>query len=168
MGLYEIENIANANICTMAVNPKEYFEKLKSRLINKKHKGVKRDMPGMNFESYAERINVLRDISTEKQTEKKLVQKRLQVKNTEMKMTSVNKVQFASLYDKQCYFSGGIVSPPFGHPTLSSIRDLKKSYPKIHTVIEKEKERLLKLENQIAAKNERFRILRSIFSQLIT
>ena len=27
MGLYEIENIDNANICTIAVNSKEYFEK---------------------------------------------------------------------------------------------------------------------------------------------
>ena len=41
MGLYEIENIDNANICTIAVNPKEYFEKLKNRSINKKHKVVK-------------------------------------------------------------------------------------------------------------------------------
>ena len=32
----------------------------------------------------------------------------------------------------------------------------------------KEKERLLKLENQIVAKNERLRVLRSIFSQPIT
>ena len=55
-----------------------------------------------------------------------------------MKMASVNKVQFASLNDKQFYFSGGIVSLLFGHPTLSSLQDIKKSYPKIHTVIEKE------------------------------
>ena len=68
MDLYKIDNIANANICTIAVNSKEYFEKLKSRSINKKHKGVKQDTPGMNFESYAERINVLRDISSEKKT----------------------------------------------------------------------------------------------------
>ena len=75
MDLYKTDNIANANICTIAVNSKEYFEKLKSRSINKKHKGVKQDTPGMNFESYAERINVLRDISSEKKTEKKFVQK---------------------------------------------------------------------------------------------
>ena len=74
MDLYKIDNIANANICTIAVNSKEYFEKLKSRSINKKHKGVKQDTPGMNFESYAERINVLRDTSSEKKTEKKFVQ----------------------------------------------------------------------------------------------
>ena len=95
-------------------------------------------MPGMNFESYAERINVLKEIGNEK-NEKKLVQKGLQVKNTEMKTASVNKVQFASLNDKRFYFSGGIVSLLFGHPTLSSLQDIKKSYRKIHTVIEKEK-----------------------------
>ena len=51
MALYEIENIGNPNICTIAINPKEYFEKFKNRKINKKHKGVRRDTPGMNFES---------------------------------------------------------------------------------------------------------------------
>ena len=51
---------------------------------------------------------------------------------------------------------------------MSELRELKKSYPKIHTVIEKEKDKLLKLENQAVAKNERLRILRSIHSQPIT
>ena len=66
MGLDEIENIDNANICTIALNPKEYFEKFKNRSINKKHKGVRRDTPGVNFESYAERIKVLREIEGER------------------------------------------------------------------------------------------------------
>lgn len=70
MGLYEIENIDNANICTIAVNSKEYFEKLKNRSINKKHNGVKWDMPGMNFESYTERINVLKEIGSKKNEKK--------------------------------------------------------------------------------------------------
>ena len=35
MGLYEIENIHDANICTIALNPKEYFEKLKDKSISK-------------------------------------------------------------------------------------------------------------------------------------
>ena len=34
MDLYEIENIDNKNICTIAVNPKKYFEKLKKIEIN--------------------------------------------------------------------------------------------------------------------------------------
>ena len=53
-----------------------------------------------------------------------------------MTMTSVNKVQFARLNNKRYYFSDGIVSLPFGHPSLSKVRECKKSLPKIHTVIQ--------------------------------
>ena len=84
-----------------------------------------------------------------------------------MTTTSVNKVQFASLNNKRYYFSDGIVSLPFGHPSLSELRDYKKSLPKIHTVIKEEKDKLLQLENKIDNNNERLRILRSIFSQPI-
>ena len=38
MGLYEVENIDNPNICTIAVNPKEYFEKIKNRSMNKRQR----------------------------------------------------------------------------------------------------------------------------------
>ena len=100
MGLYKVENIDNLNICTIAINPKECFEKFKNKKINKKHKGVRRDTPGMNFEYYAERISSLRQIDSERNVEM-LVQKRLQVKNTNMAMTNVNKVKFASLNDKR-------------------------------------------------------------------
>ena len=166
MGLYEIEDVDNQNICTIAINPKEYFEKFKNRKINKKHKGARRDTAGMFFESYANRITKLRTLDC-KEKEKKIVHKRLQVKNTNMIMTSVNKVQFASLNDKRYYFSDRIVSLPFGHPSLTKLRDYKNSLPKIHTVIEKEKEKLLKLENSVVNKNERLRVLRSIFAQPI-
>ena len=60
-------------------------------------------------------------------------------------MTSVNKVQFASLNDKRYYFSDRIVSLPFRHPSLSELRDYKKSLLKIHTVIKEEKDKLLQL-----------------------
>ena len=60
MGLFEIESIDNQNICTIAVNPREYFEKFIDRNINKKHKGVRRDTVGMDFERYASRIKDLR------------------------------------------------------------------------------------------------------------
>ena len=92
----------------------------------------------------------------------------MQVKNTNMTMASVNKVRFASLNDKRYYFSDGIVSLPFGHPSLNSVREYKKSLPKIHTVIGKEKNEILKRENVAVNDNERLRILRSIFSQPIT
>ena len=65
----------------------------------------------MNFESYAKKIAYY-----SKDVKKKNVQKRLQVENTEMKMTRVKKVQFASLSDKRYCFSDGIFSLPFRHP----------------------------------------------------
>ena len=54
-------------------------------------------------------------------------------------MTNVGTVQFANLNDKQFYFSDGLVALPFGHPLLSDLHELRKSYPKIHTVMEKKK-----------------------------
>ena len=42
VGLYEIKNIDNPNILTIAINAKEYFEKYKDYSINKKHKSVKK------------------------------------------------------------------------------------------------------------------------------
>ena len=42
VGLYEIESINNANIVTIPVNPKEYFEIYKDKSINKKHKWSKK------------------------------------------------------------------------------------------------------------------------------
>ena len=168
MGLFEIENIENANICTIAVNPKEYFEKFKDGKINKKHKGVRRDTEGMSFESYASQIKDLRlDLKNEEKKEK-IVQKRLQVKNTEMIMTRINKVKFASLNDKRYYFSDGIVSLPFAHPSLQKITEFKKSLKEIHKVIENEKFKILRDENKMVNSIERLRILRAIYSQPIT
>ena len=70
MGLFEFENINNQNICTIAINPKEYFEKFKDRKINKKRKGVRKDTTGMNFESYAMRINTLGNLMIKKKKKK--------------------------------------------------------------------------------------------------
>ena len=38
VGLYEVESIDNANLVTIAINSKEYFEVFKNKAINKKHK----------------------------------------------------------------------------------------------------------------------------------
>ena len=72
VGLYKIENIDNQNICTIAINPKEYFEKFKNRKINKKHKGVRRDTEGISFKAYANRITSLRQLDC-KNDKKKLL-----------------------------------------------------------------------------------------------
>ena len=104
----------------------------------------------------------------EGEIKKQIVQKWLQVANTEMKMTSVNKAQFASLNDKRYHFLDGIVSLPYGHPLLSKIHQIKKAYPKIHIVSEQEKRNLLKLENEAVAKYERLRILTLTYAHPIT
>ena len=61
VGLHEVENISNINILTIAINPKEYSEKYKDFSINKKHKGLKKNKPGMDFEAYSERPATLRE-----------------------------------------------------------------------------------------------------------
>ena len=165
MGLFEIEHIDNPNVCTIAVNPKEYFEKFKNKDINKKHKGVRKGTRGMLFENYANQIKRLRydlDISPSVQ---RIKQKRFEVRNTNMKMTTVNKAKFARLNDKRYYFSEGIVSLPFGHILLEKVRQYKKQLTKIHNEIDNEKDAILQLENEAVMQNERLRILRCIFSQ---
>ena len=42
VGLYEVENIDNTNILTIAINPKECFEKYKDYSINKRQKARKK------------------------------------------------------------------------------------------------------------------------------
>ena len=42
VGLFEIENIDNANVLTIALNPKEYYERFVDHSNNKKHKGLKK------------------------------------------------------------------------------------------------------------------------------
>ena len=64
LGLYEVESINDPCIVTLAVNPKEYFELFKSKRTNKKHKGIKKGAPGMNYENYAERIKPLYDFES--------------------------------------------------------------------------------------------------------
>ena len=57
VGLYEFENIEHDIVCTICVNPKEYFE-LYGILYetNKKYKGVKKSTKGVDFDKYASRI----------------------------------------------------------------------------------------------------------------
>ena len=165
MGLYEIEHINNPNVCTIAVNPKEYFEKFRNKDFNKKHKGVRKGTAGMMFENYAERIKNLRYDLNILPSPEFVTQKRFEVRNTEMKMKAVKKVKFARLNDKRYYFSDGIVSLPFGHTLLEPARQYKKRLSKIHEQIDNNKDAILKLENEALMQNERLRILRSILSQ---
>ena len=100
VGLYEVESIDNANLVTIAVNPKEYIEIFKNKAINKKHKGVKKSTPGMNFESFASRIMDVREYTYSQRKSKLVKQMRFQLKRTDMKLTEVYRTQFAGLNDK--------------------------------------------------------------------
>ena len=46
VGLFEIENINEPNIITIALNPKEYYEKFNDHTDNKKRKGLKNEPAG--------------------------------------------------------------------------------------------------------------------------
>ena len=163
VGIYEIESIDSPNILTISINPKEYFEKYRDKNINEKHKGLKRDTPGMDFEAYSSRLASLHEFC-DKQKTNKIKQKRFQIINSGMRMVSVNKTQFAGLNDKRFYFHDGIVSLPVRHYLLE---DSKKEKEKFKSKIQKEimtqKYNFLKSESLAAQKCERLRILRSIF-----
>ena len=56
VGLYEVESIDYS--CKSC---REYIEIFKSKDLNKKHKGIKKTTPGINFESFASRIMDVRE-----------------------------------------------------------------------------------------------------------
>ena len=165
VGLYEVKSIDNANIITIAVNPKEYFEVFRKKTINKKHKGVKKSTPGMNVEAFAGRIMDIREYPYAEKLPKTITQKRFQIKNTMMQMTTVRRKQFAGLNDKRFYLSDGITSRPYGYFLLSEIRDKKKQYKHIHRKIMQIKDNLLRQGHRKSSKCERIRVLRSILAQ---
>ena len=75
---------------------------------------MKKNIPGMDFEVYSERLATLNGHYFNNKL-KKNEQKRFQVVNESMQMKSVRKTQFAGLNDKSFYFHDGIVFLPFAH-----------------------------------------------------
>ena len=65
VGLFEIESIDKPNVITIALNPKEYYERFIDHSDNKKHKGLKKSTPGMDFDSYSTRLSDLTEYSNE-------------------------------------------------------------------------------------------------------
>ena len=59
VGYFEVENIDKANIITIALNPKEYYERFVNTTDNKKHKSLHKSTPGMDFDSYSSRLSDL-------------------------------------------------------------------------------------------------------------
>ena len=84
--LFEIKNIDKPNIVTIALNPKEYYERFIDQSDNKKHKGFKKSTPDMNFDSYSARLSDLTEYYGEFSTPgpQKIEQKRFQVINESM------------------------------------------------------------------------------------
>ena len=163
VGLYEIENIENPNIVTTAVNLKEYFEKYRDKSFNKKHKGLKKDTPGMHFEAYANRVMLFNDFTNQKV--KKIQQSRLQIKNTEVRMQSISKSQFAGLNDKRFHFYDCVVSMPFGHPLLEKLRKENKKETYIHLHIKGKREEYLNAEAKAVRQCEKLQVLGFILLQ---
>ena len=91
----------------------------------------------MDFEAYSSKLANLYEYCDRffPKTQKN-EQKRFQIINESMQMKTVSKIQFGQLNDKRFYFSNGIVSLPYGHPQLESLRSEKHKYRAIHTVIQ--------------------------------
>ena len=82
MGLFEIKSINKANIITIALNLKEYYERFDGHSDNKKHKGVKKSTCDMDFDFYSSRLADLNEFSKEFfKKPKKIQQKRFQIIN---------------------------------------------------------------------------------------
>ena len=157
--------LINQNIITIALNPKEYYERFYDHFDNKKHKGLKKSTPGMDFESYSERLSDLNEFSKEfLKKSVKIEQKRFQIINESMQMKSVIIVQFGQLNHKRFYFSNGLISLPFGHPYLEELRKERDKYRAIHKIIQEKKNHFLKEESKVREKHPRLNVLKQIFS----
>ena len=97
----------------------------------------------MDFDAYPNRLSNLTEyfnefLTTENKVE--LIEKRrFQVANESMQMNTVSKMQFGQLNDKRFYFLNGLVSLPYGHPSLIELRKEKHKYCEIHKVIQTKK-----------------------------
>ena len=165
VGLFETESISIPNIITISINPKEYMEEFEDSTINKKHKGIKKGTPGMDFDTYFSKLCSITDYFDYyfKQKKTKIIQKRFQVINDGMQMKTINKIQFGQSNDKRFYFPNGIISLPFGHFLFDEYRKEKNQIKNIQNQINNRKWEFIKKENEILNKNERL----LVFSQII-
>lgn len=128
LGLYEVEHIDDPCYVTLAVNPKEYFEYFKRKCVNKKHKGIKKSLMGMDYENYAERIKLLFYFDTYKKSKldtKEIVM--ISIKKGEMTTHKITKTKFPQLNGKRFFFPNRIMSLPFGYLSLKEIDEYKNS-----------------------------------------
>ena len=166
---FKIESIDKPNVITIALNPKEYYERFINHSDNKKHKGLKKTTPGMDFDSYSSRLcDLIEYINkfSNKPTAEKIEEKRFQVINESTQMKSISKIPFGQLNDKRFYFSNGIISLPYGNPYLEKLRKKKHKYRGIHKVIKTKKNKFLNEESKVIKKIPRLDILKQIFGQM--
>ena len=109
----------------MLLTQNNILRNIETILLIKSIKALK-NTPGMNFEAYSERLATLHEFCSPTKI-KSITQKPFQIINKSMKMKSVNKTQFAGLYDKRYYFYDRIVSLPFGHFLLEKVRKEKEN-----------------------------------------
>ena len=120
----------------------------------------------MDFELHSERLSDLNEFSKEYiKKPKKIQQKKFQIINDSMQMKGVSKVQFGKLNDKRFYFSNGIISLPYGHPSLENMRKEKQKNRLIHKKIQEKKYEHLKQESKVLNDNQRPNVLKQIFNQ---
>ena len=87
---------------TIAFNPKEYYERFNDHSDNKKHKGLKKSIRGMDLDSYSERLADVNEFLKEFLKKPiKIERKRFQIVNESVEIKSVSKVQFEQLNDKR-------------------------------------------------------------------
>ena len=163
VGFFELENIDKLNVITNALNPNS------DHSDNKKHKGIKKSTSGMDFDAYSNRLSDLTRYFNESLTTDNKVelieQRRFQVTIEYMQMKSVCKIQFGQLNDKRSYFSNGLVSLPYGHPSLIELRKEKHKYRDIHKVIQTKKVEFLPKESKILENIPRLNIPSQMYAQ---
>ena len=80
----------------------------------------------MDYEHYPERIKSLKNFETFEQPKNEYKQvMRFAVKKGDMVTTNIVKAKFSQLNDKRFYFPNGILSLPFGHPSLKELDEFK-------------------------------------------
>ena len=94
--LFEIKNIDKPNVTTIALNPKEYYERFSNHSNNKKHNGLKKSTPDMDFDSYSNHLSDLTEYCSEILNKpnpvQQIEQKIFQVINESIQMKSISKV----------------------------------------------------------------------------
>ena len=141
---------------------------LKVKTAIKNIKELKKGLPNMEYENYAERIKPLIDFKTYKKPKPDIKDfVRISVKKGEMSMYSIKKNKFSQLNDKRFYFPNAIVSVPFGHFSLAEIDEYKKDKgQRTEKYFWTDKEKLLELEKKAIDKIPEIFFLNHILEQI--